>query len=192
MNTPSHLLIGAAVFARRERPWVTAAAMLGGVIPDIPLICMVAWSLWVAQIPAETVFGTLYFTDAWQRVFAIDHSFFVWGAAFALGQWRGWPMLRAFAGAGLLHAGVDFLVHHDDARRQFWPVSEWVFHSPVSYWDRAHYGGMIAPLEGVLDLICAWTLWRRLGRVWERAVVVGSTLMVAAPMVIFALMFRGH
>jgi len=192
MNTPSHLLIGAAVFARRGQGRVTLAAMVGGVIPDIPLICMVGWSLWVAGIPAETVFDHLYFSDSWQQVFAVDHSFFVWGAALALGQWRDWPVLRAFAGAGLLHAGVDFLVHHDDARRQFWPVSDWVFHSPISYWDRAHYGGIVAPLEGVLDLICAVVLWRRLGRVWERVVVVGAALMVAAPMLAFAIMFHGR
>jgi hypothetical protein len=28
--------------------------------------------------------------------------------------------------------------------------------------------------------------------VWERAVVVGAALMVAAPMVAFAIMFHGH
>ena len=191
MNTPSHLLIGAAVFARRDQGRVTAAAMLGGVIPDIPLIVMVGWSLLVAGIPPAAVFGSLYFSGTWQRVFSVDHSFFVWGGLFALGQAQRWPVLRAFAGAGLLHAGVDFLVHHDDARRQFWPVSDWVFHSPVSYWDRAHYGRIVAPLEAMLDLICGVVLSRRLGRVWERAVVVGAAVMVALPMVAFAVMFHG-
>jgi membrane-bound metal-dependent hydrolase YbcI (DUF457 family) len=185
MNTPSHMLIGAAVFARRLDTRVTVAAMLGGVIPDIPLILMVVWSLWIAQIPPGVVFGQMYFSEEWQRLFAIDHSFALWGGLFALGQWRAMPVLRAFAGAALLHAGIDFLVHHDDARRQLWPFSSYVFHSPVSYWDRAHFGGIVAPLEAMLDVICAVILVRRLTRLWQRVVVSLAAAVVAVPMVVF-------
>ncbi len=179
------MLIGAAVFARRGDTRVTVAAMIGGIIPDIPLIVMVVWSLWVAGIPPEVVFGRMYFSDEWQRLFSVDHSLFVWAALTALGHWRGWPVLRAFAGAGLLHAGVDFLVHHDDARRQLWPFSTYVFRSPVSYWDPAHFGGIIAPLESALAVVCGVVLVRRLSGLWQRLAVVLATLLVVVPTVLF-------
>ncbi len=188
MNTPSHLLIGAAVFAKRGNGKVTLAAMAGGVLPDLPLISMVIWCLWIKGMTPQLVFDQLYFSDSWQRLFAIDHSFFLWGGLFAFGQWRRMPVLRAFAGAGLLHAGVDFLVHHDDARRQFWPFSTYVFHSPVSYWDRAHFGGIVAPFEAALDVVCAALLVRRLTRPWERLAVLVATAMVIVPTVAFLFM----
>lgn len=181
MNTPSHLLIGAAVFAKRDNQRVTFAAMVGGVVPDLPLMLMVAWSLWVTQIPTDTVFGQLYFSDAWQRVFSIDHGFLLWGALFGAASVRRMPVLKAFAGAGLLHAGVDFLVHHDDARAQFWPISNFVFHSPVSYYDRAHFGGIMAPLEAILDAVCAAILVRRLTGRWQRAAFVIAAASVVLP-----------
>lgn len=192
MNTPSHLLIGAAVFAKRGNGKVTLAAMVGGLVPDLPLISMVIWCLWIKGMPAELVFDQLYFSDSWQRLFAIDHSFFLWGGLLAFGQWRKMDVLRAFAGAALLHAGVDFLVHHDDARRQFWPFSTWVFQSPVSYWDRAHFGGIVAPLEAVLDVICAALLVRRLTRAWERLAVLIAAVLVVVPNVLFLFMPFPH
>ena len=150
-------------------------------MPDLPLILMVAWSLWVMRIPADVVFGRLYFSDAWQGIFSIDHSFLLWGALLSAAIVRRMPVLKAFAGAGLLHAGVDFLVHHDDARRQFWPISNFVFHSPVSYYDRAHYGGILAPLEAVLDAACAAILVLRLTGLWQRAAVVIAAAFVVLP-----------
>lgn len=187
MNTPSHLLIGAAVFARRDSPKVTFAAMAGGVVPDLCLMAMVAWSLWVLRIPTGVVFDQLYFSDQWQQVFAIDHNFFLWGGLFTLAKVRHMPRLYAFAGAGLLHAGVDFLVHHDDARRQLWPLTNFAFHSPVSYWDRAHFGGIVAPVEAGLDIMLAMLLVLRLTRVWERATTMISAALVVLPILAFGL-----
>jgi hypothetical protein len=32
------------------------------------------------------------------------------------------------------------------------PFSDWKFHSPVSYWDPAHFGGIAAALDGLMVL----------------------------------------
>lgn len=187
MNTPSHMLIGAAVFARPLVPATLIAAFAGGLVPDVPMFAMVLWSTRVAGVPEHEVFGTLFFSETWQSVFAVDHSFFVWGGLLGLAVWCRLIILRAFAGAGLLHALADFLTHHDDARRQFWPVSDWVFRSPVSYWDAQFYGSVFGLFEIALVVTLATFLCWRLARWRERALV----LAVAAPVVLPVLLTGG-
>ena len=146
MNTPAHLLIGVAALGRPDAKGTTLAAFAGALLPDLSLYLMVGWSIWGAGIPAETVFRELYYSDAWQAVFAVDNSFVLWGAALALALWWRRPAAIAFAGAGLLHLALDFPLHTHDARMHFWPVSDWVFESPLSYWDSRAHAGMVAPV----------------------------------------------
>ncbi len=169
MNTPAHLLIGAAVFARPARGPVLAAALLGSLLPDLSLYLMAGISLHVLQIPPQVVFNELYYSPAWQTVFAIDNSFVLWGLALALGIWRGWRLLTIGAGAGLLHLAMDFLLHAGDGRPQFWPFSAWVFHSPVSYWDTNHNAGLLIPLSVLLCVTAFVVLWRRGPALWAKA-----------------------
>jgi hypothetical protein len=191
LNTPAHLIFGAAAFARAGQPRVTAAALAGSLLPDISLYVMVAWSRWVGGIPARVIFDQMYFSDAWQAVFAVDNSFVLWGLLLGLALWRGSPVLTAFAGAGLLHLAFDFGLHNEDARRMFWPLSDWVFRSPFSYWDRHHYGQMIGPVEIAACLALSVVLWRRFRSLAGRAMIAAAMLAEAAPGIIFALMFRG-
>ena len=44
---------------------------------------MAGTSLFLLQIPQQVVFDELYFSTAWQTVFAIDNSFVIWGALLA-------------------------------------------------------------------------------------------------------------
>lgn len=161
MNTPAHLILGAAAFARPAERRYLLAALLGGLAPDLSLYLMAGVSLTLLQIPPQVVFGELYFSDAWQTVFAIDNSVLLWGGLLGLAVWRGRAGLTAFAGAGLLHVALDFPLHHDDGRAHFWPLSDWVFESPFSYWDMAHGAGVIGPMEGALCGIATYLLWRR-------------------------------
>jgi len=61
----------------------------------------------------------------------------------------------------LLHLATDFTVHHYDARRHFWPLSNWIRQSPISYWDSRFYGHVIAPIELLLDIGLSVVLWRK-------------------------------
>ncbi|MGQ0563841.1 MAG: cobalamin biosynthesis protein CobQ [Gemmobacter sp.] len=181
------MLIGAAVFARPLVPATLLAALAGRLVPDMPMFAMIFWATLVVGVPEQEVFGTLYFSENWQAVFAVDHGLLVWGGLLGLAIWRRHTILRAVAGAGLLHALADFLTHNDDARRQFWPVSDWVFRSPVSYWDRQFYGSQFAVFEFALVLLLtAWLCWR-MPRLWERALL----LAVAAPVVLPVLLTGG-
>ena len=190
MNTPAHLIFGAAVFARPGQGRVTWAAVIGGLLPDIPLMLMVGWSLWVAQIPVQTVFGQLYFSDGWQRVFAIDHSLLLWGAALTAGVLMARRVLTAFAGSGFLHAALDFLLHHDDARAQLWPLTWWKFRSPVSYWDRAYYGHIFGPVETGVSLLLCLLLWRRFSGWKARGLILAVAGAEMLPGLMFTLMLH--
>ena len=161
MNTPAHLLLGAAVFGKGGERKLIWAAMLGALLPDLSLYLMAGASLWVLQIPPQIVFDVLYFSDLWQTVFAIDNSFVIWGLLLALAfRWgKDWAIVLCLA--ALLHLALDFPLHHDDGRPHFWPFTNWVFESPLSYWDRRHGALWIAPIEAALAALAAVWLWTR-------------------------------
>ena len=161
MNTPAHLLIGAAAFARPAQGRVLLATLLGSLLPDLSLYVMAGTSLHVLGIPPHVVFDQLYFSDGWQTVFAIDNSFVLWGLALSVGLWRQWQLLTIGASAGLLHLATDFFLHAGDGRPQFWPFSDWVFHSPVSYWDSTHHAMWVVPVSTAVCVGCYAVLWRR-------------------------------
>ena len=184
MNTASHILIGAAILGRPSIPAISLSAMVGGLVPDLPMFAMVIWSTLVLGLPGEVVFGQLYFSEFWQTVFSIDHGFLFWGGLLAFSLWLKLAVLHAFAGAGLLHALADFLTHHGDARRQFWPLSNWVFSSPVSYWDVRHYGAIFALFEIGVVILLSILLFLRSQRIWERALILTVAAAVIVPFVL--------
>lgn len=81
------------------------------------------------------------------------------------------PMLALFALAALTHLAGDLPVHADDAHRHFWPLSDWRFHSPVSYWNPSQGGGWFAFVEATIGIAAAVVLFRRFGATWVRALL---------------------
>lgn len=189
MNTPAHLILGAAVFARPGAPWVTIAALAGALAPDLSLYVMAGWHLfWLGTNP-NIVFDVLYFSDEWMQVFAVDNSFLLWGVLLGVGLLRKSNWLIAFAGAALLHLALDFPLHHDDARPHFWPLTWWKFESPISYWDRNRFAGIVGPLEMLLSLVCLYILWRRFHAAVPRVILGVAALMQLAPVFIWVFIF---
>ena len=191
MNTPAHLIFGLTAFGRADSRCVTAAALAGSLIPDLSLYLMAGTHLLLLDTPPRVVFGELYFSDAWQSVFRIDNSFVLWGIALVIGIMARAPVAIALCGAALLHLLLDFPLHHNDGRAHFWPISNWIFASPVSYWDSRHYGGIVGPIEIGLSLAFCALLWRRYTGRWMRALIVGLGLLEAAPGIMFGLIFAG-
>lgn len=190
MNTQTHMIMGAVLFGGKipKRAW---AGVLGGVLPDIPMLAIVA-SLKLYGVSDFLIFGVLYWAPWWQITNAIAHNFFLWGGL-ALGTFlmksrsglhslNRWAMAFAFSASGLLHVTIDFLVHREDAHMQFWPVTAWKFVSPVSYWDRSHYGQYVMVLEIVLGFVLAAILLTRFRNWIVRSFLgVAMVLYVAVP-----------
>jgi membrane-bound metal-dependent hydrolase YbcI (DUF457 family) len=190
VNTPAHLIIGAAAFARPASRLVSVAAVLGALVPDLSLYLLVGWSLHIAHVPPRTVFGEYYFSPEWQAVFAVDNSFILWGVGLAVAVWASRPAPIAFFGAGFLHLMCDFPLHNEDARRHFWPLSDWVFRSPFSYWDRDRHGDIIGTLEIALCVVLAVILWRRFTGWPARALILAGLCAELLPGALFRLMLH--
>lgn len=203
MNTQTHVIMGAALFGRPapRLAWVAAA---GGLIPDLPMYFIVA-TLRMSGFSLDDIFGRLYWQDWWQIANALGHSFPIWGGMFA---WSSLALLRArrrgdkprpaaatvfaLSASALLHSFIDFLCHRDDAHMHFWPLSQWRFRSPVSYWDPAHYGEWFGLFEAAVGLALGVVLFRRYAnRLLRVAVVVAMLLYVAVP-AFFVLSMSGH
>lgn len=189
MNTPAHLLLGAAAFGRPERKGSFGAAILGALAPDVSLYVMVSVSIWGMGIPAQVVFRELYYSDAWQAVFAVDNSFILWGLALGLALWRRSHVFVAFTGAALLHLTFDFPLHTHDARQHFWPLSAWVFESPVSYWDNAAYAGVVGPVALSMSVGAVVVIWRRTRVIWLRGLTAVLLMMEFASSGIWRFIF---
>ena len=168
MNTPSHLIMTAAI--RRAAPACrlpASAVLLGAVAPDIPLTLVSLGAFvffrYAQELPTTEVFehmyGTLYFTDSgWMAAHNLLHAPFMiligllmcrglYGAQrFTTGWWT-WFLVSC-----LFHCLVDIFTHFDDGPLLFFPF-DWTvrFYSPVSYWDTAHYGAQFFMFEAMLD-----------------------------------------
>lgn len=177
MNTPAHLIFGATVFGKTHNNRRTAAAILGAAMPDLSLYFLAIFSLYYLELSPQYVFGELYFSPLWQSFFAIDNSFFIWSALFGLALWQNWILLYAFSGGALLHIALDFLFHHNDGRAHLWPFTDWVFQSPVSYWDINYFAAFIIPIEFILTLICCIILIKRHTSYLWRIIIVLLFLM---------------
>ena len=181
MNTPSHLLMTAALRRAWKEPPPASASLLGSVAPDIALYLLSLGGAlhfryllgWTAEATWRHLFDTLYFHNPfWIAAHNTLHSPTVLVIGLVL-LWRlqNLPQaprrwLRWFLAACLLHSIVDVLTHVDDGPLLFFPF-EWTvrFESPVSYWDHRHYGSQFAVFELTLDTLllgylCLPRLWR--------------------------------
>lgn len=178
MHTQTHALIGAYCFGRRH-PALVAAGAVGGVMPDLPMFLIVG-GLMAAGRPGRQIFGHDYFQPWWQATNGFSHGFILWAGliVFGLAARRAFPskigpaLCIAFAAGGLAHAVADFLCHRDDAHMHLWPVSDWKFVSPVSYYDPAHFGRPAMIVEAVIGLWMAVRLGLQAKRRWSRALLV--------------------
>ena len=188
MNTPTHLLVAAALLARPGRKAANRGALAGAMAPDISLYLLVAFAA-AEGYSFQTIFDELYFSPSWQTVFAVDNSAPLYALLLGLGLWLRFPVLWAFAAGALLHIALDLPLHHDDGRPHFWPFSNWVFESPVSYWDTAHFGDVVGPIETVFALGLCAVLWFRF-EAWPARAAIGiaaALLLVSIVMWLFLL-----
>lgn len=185
VNTPAHLILAAGLFARPGQPRANAMVMAGAMIPDISIVVMIAWQHWIVGHPLREVFEQDFRADFWQGVFAVDNSIPLWGLALGLALLNGRRALALCAAAALVHLALDLPLHNEDARRHFWPLSDWMYRSPLSYWDAARHAGVIRPIEAAASIALCILLWRRFARPGPRALIaLGAAAELAPTMLI--------
>lgn len=190
MNTPTHLLIGAAALAAPRTAtgdrWRNPAIVLFALLPDLGLFVLFVWARLIQGASEQVLWDDIYWEDHWQTLFAIGNSVPLYLALLIAGlvlrATRLGRLIIVAACAALLHLAFDLPVHADDAHRHFWPISDWRFHSPISYWDPDHHGDTMTAIEIALGLALSVILWRRFPSRIVRGCLVGAmTLYVAVP-----------
>lgn len=216
MNTQTHLLVAAALFAGPGHPKRNVAAIAGAFVPDIAIYGLWLWSK-LNAIPENTVWRELYWQQPWQTYTAFGNSLPLYltilvasvavakapaprqrpapGTGVTERWWPfvdGQPAIAIFALAAVTHLAGDFPVHVADAHAHLWPISDWRFHSPVSYWDPAHYGNWFQALEIALGITLAVVLFRRFQALWIRALMVLAVAAYVAVPAYFMLVIGHH
>ncbi|MEM9573321.1 MAG: hypothetical protein AAF996_17785 [Pseudomonadota bacterium] len=160
MNTIAHMVIASAVLAKRDHPTRNWVVVAGSFVPDASMFVFFAWSRLQGWSGDET-WNVQYWMEPWQTLGAISNSFILFGLLCALAWWRKWLFLGALSAAALIHLGLDFPLHANDSHRHFWPLSDWRFFSPVSYWDPAYNGWLGGLIESIITLGAIAVLWAR-------------------------------
>lgn len=161
MNTPAHAVASLLILGDEERPETGLPLVIGALLPDLPIVVFYAYQKLWRGMPEDWIWSQGYRLSSWQAFFDVFNSLplILIGllAARALGSIR----LTAFFASMGIHVLGDLPLHHDDAHRHLFPVSDWRFESPVSYWDPAHYGLFVAPFEALLVFAGGLFLIRR-------------------------------
>lgn len=182
MQTPTHVLIAAAAFARPGAAGVNRAALLGGFAPDAFLFAVWGWSQ-LAGVAPSRLWNEIYWSGPVSLGQAVSNSFPLFIVGLALSVALKSRLGLAFCGAALLHLVADFLLHAEDAHAHFWPLTGWRFKSPVSYWDPAYFGRTVAFVESVVGVSLAVLLFRRFrNRLARLALGVAVLTYLAVPL----------
>ncbi|MGD1929551.1 MAG: hypothetical protein ACFB12_11635 [Leptolyngbyaceae cyanobacterium] len=171
MNTPGHSLLNLAILGRAPRPELTWPILIGSWLPDAALFVFYAWARW-SNIPEAQIWDEMYYEPFWQDIFAIGNSIPLALFGLVLFMVLKRPRLTAVCASMLLHHLEDLPLHHDDAHRHFWPLTDYRFISPVSYWDSDHFGRYGALAELSLVALASIVLWRRLRSRWSRGLIL--------------------
>ena len=155
-----------------KRNW---AAAIGSFLPDAAIYLWAPYQMFVNKVDSRTLWNELYFEPPMQNLIAYFNSIPVYAALAAAGyvlREKIWgKLLLVFALAALTHMATDLPVHNHDAYRHFWPLSDWRFISPFSYYESAHHSRWVSLIEAVIALGSAFVLWRRFAKLWVRAIL---------------------
>jgi hypothetical protein len=172
MNTlPTHLVINAAIEKKYGAKFKLAksAFLWGSVTPDIPF-GLLSWGTYaiyrfVLQQDTtnlmENVIHPAYFNNPW---WIASHNFLHSPTAlviYAIFLWRflGKPNTRghwwlSFVFGCMVHSIIDIFTHFNDGPVLFFPFDWHIrFHSPISYWDKAHYASQFVYVEVGINIV---------------------------------------
>jgi hypothetical protein len=159
MKTPSHAIINLALLGRTQNSELNLLIVTGGILPDIPIFLFYFWAKYIARLPEATIWSKAYYEPFVQNIVALFHSIPLAGIGWLIAYYLGWPSVQILFISTILHSLGDLPVHNDDAHRHFFPFSNYRFISPISYWDRKHYGSIVSLVEMLLVLLSTYRVF---------------------------------
>ena len=172
MRTFSHAIVTTAIGRKTQLERGSLFAfVLGSVLPDLPVGVLTVLALLenpdmeAAMVIMDRAF---YSSPLWIALHNTPHSFVAMGILsllvypFRQRRWGRW--LLWYAAGATLHIIIDIVTHAGDGPMFLYPLSDYRFDSPVSYWDPAYYGRAFTAFEYALDalllLYIGLTYWR--------------------------------
>ena len=160
MITPSHMIYSWAIAkATKKVPDKrrTLAIVAGGLVPDLPVYMFFLVHTFIIGSAQSDMWSMYYFDSAWTPFITLSHSLILWPLLLLFAILMKRTLTKYFAISALLHVSLDFFVHHDDAYRHFWPLTDWKFMSPLSYYDPQYFGNWVSGIDTVLIIgLLAW------------------------------------
>lgn len=160
LNTPAHIVFSLGLLGFRNASLFAVAIAFGAILPDLPMIGFYGYEK-LTGVAEHQIWNVDYFLPGWQNLFDLFNSLPIYLLLGVVGWFAGKKAAAMMCFSAVIHCILDFLVHHDDAHRHFYPFTEFRFFSPVSYWDPNHYGNIMSALEVGLFLLVAAVLWVR-------------------------------
>ena len=123
------------------------AGAAGATLPDLPSFAgAVYFAIKSGGLWLEEDLKRIYFSGPFGSTGSALHSIVPVGILLGLYLvtrfWRfdGRRVLLWFLLGCFGHTVVDFLTHVDDLRPLFWPITGWMWSSPISYYNPRYYG----------------------------------------------------
>jgi hypothetical protein len=180
LNTPTHAILNLALLSRKARPQWNPLIIWGALIPDLTMFVFYGWMKATRVLEAQ-IWQVEYFKPGWQTFFDGFHSIPLALVGLGAMVYTRRPGIALLFGSIILHALADLPVHNDDAHRHFWPLSNFRWISPVSYWDPRHYGNIVGPVESLLMLMASIYVFRRVkSRLSKGLLIVANGLPLLA------------
>lgn len=178
MITSTHALLALAALSKRGEAKRNLSVLTGSLLPDLAIFLWAPYQSIVNDVSGAEMWDKLYFEPPMQNLIAWFNSVPIYAGLLLIGilaRSKTWgKLLMVFALAALIHIATDMPVHADDAYRHFWPISDWRFYSPLSYWDVNHHAGWVGKLDILIALISIAVLWRRFSGRWVK-IALGVT-----------------
>ncbi|MEM9137210.1 MAG: hypothetical protein AAGB01_07665 [Cyanobacteria bacterium P01_F01_bin.42] len=206
MNTFAHLVFNLLTVERPRifYPWPSflrveraeplterlplAPVVWGALIPDLPMVVFYAVEKLIFRSSDQYIWDTAYFSDHWSNFIDIFNSIPLIALGFAICLWRrsrwGWLLFASM----FLHVLGDLPLHHDDGHRHLFPLSDWRFESPVSYWDPNHYGAIVSLIEAIAMFLGCVVLLRSYKSRWGKAAMA---VLLALDVLYLFVLLRG-
>lgn len=177
MNTPSHAILNLVIFHQQLRDQVSPAIIIGAVLPDVPIFVFYLLMKFVYRLSSQQIWSEVYYQPFWQGIVSTFHSLPLALLGVLIAHFWNWHLIEVGLISMVLHSVLDFPVHNNDAHRHFFPLSNYRFISPVSYWDSNHYGAIAALGEILLVLGATIYLLPTTETNWGQGLLIAVNLL---------------
>ena len=178
-----------ALLSRKGKPHRHGCALLGAVLPDLPIFVLFGVETLILGHSQAEIWSERYFLPQWQNFIdpfnSIPLVFLGVGISYLLRSDR----VRVVCWSMLLHCLADFFLHREDAHRHFFPLWDYKFKSPISYWEMDYHGGIVSAVEIVAMIGSSVYLFPRLQSYFAKGALVAVNAVVRAPLHCFHPLF---